>query len=30
MRIRGNINISPDFLIGNRMNDGGQDDEQKL
>ena len=30
MRIRGNINISPDFFIGNRMNDGGQDDEQKL
>ena len=28
MRIRGNINISPDFFIGNRMNDGGQDDEQ--
>ena len=26
MRIRGNINISPDFFIGNRMNDGGQDD----
>ena len=21
MRIRGNINISPDFFIGNRMND---------
>ena len=30
MRIRGNINISPVFFIGNRMNDGGQDDEQKL
>ena len=30
MRIRGNINISPEFFIGNRMNDGGQDDEQKL
>ena len=30
MRIRGNINISPDIFIGNRMNDGGQDDEQKL
>ena len=29
MRI-GDINISPDFFIGNRMNDGGQDDEQKL
>ena len=24
MRIRGNINISPDFFIGNRMNDGGR------
>ena len=30
MRIRGNINISPDFFIGNIMNDGGKDDEQKL
>lgn len=30
MRIRGNINISPDFFIGYRMNDGGKDDEQKL